>query len=134
MRRILLALPLLLVALLLTACPPIAGGIADFIENSDGATLTYVHQGLAFDPGPELARGVIIRAEGDELALLSVPGGATCTLTNDRLDCRLGQVTEATTVGLTGLGVVANATWRRVGDSSVYMVFAQPSVEPQGGQ
>lgn len=141
------ALPFLAVLVLLVgACAPVAGGAAGLIENNDGAALTYVladqpgGPGLAYDPGPALARGVIIRAEGDDLQLLSVPEGATCTVTTSTLDCRLGDLDVGATsfVGLTGGGVVANATWRRAGGSTVYLTFAQlpePEIELQeGGQ
>lgn len=116
---------LALVVLALASCAPIAQVIADGIERNDGASLTYVEwPGLAFDPGPSPARGVIVRAEGDDLALLFVPDGATCTVTATQLDCRLGTVTEVTTVGVSGRGVVANATWRRVGPT-VFLTFAR---------
>lgn len=130
MRRLTSLLLALAVAGMLAACAPVAEGLADLVERNDGAALTYVltgqadGPGLAFDPGPELARGVIVRAEGDDLQLLSVPEGATCTVTTTTLDCRLGDVTTTTTVGLTGGGVVANATWRRAGSSTVYLTFA----------
>lgn len=121
---------LLLVVLALASCAPVAQMIAEGIERNDGATLTYVlvsepgGPGLAFDPGPEPARGVIVRAEGDTLALLSVPAGATCTVTAAQLDCRLGTVTETTLIGVTGTNVAANATWRRTG-ANVYLTFAK---------
>lgn len=130
MRR---ALPFLAVLVLLVgACAPIAGGAAGLIEKNDGAALTYVlatqegGPGLAYDPGPMLARGVIIRAEGDDLQLLSVPEGATCTVTTTTLDCRTPIVDEVIIIGLTGQGVVANATWRRAGSGTVYLTFAEP--------
>lgn len=121
---------LLLVVLALASCAPVAQLIADGIERNDGATLTYVLRdqpggpGLAFDPGPEPARGVIVRAEGDTIALLSVPDGATCTVTTTQLDCRLGTVTETVAIGVTGTNVAANATWRRSG-APVYLTFAR---------
>lgn len=111
-------------ALLATACAPVAGELARAIDNRDGATLTFVHQGLAFDPGPAPALGVIVRAEGDQLQLLAVPDGATCTVTTTQFDCRLGTVTTTTTIGLTGRAVVANATWRRNGATTVHITFA----------
>lgn len=141
MRRLLA--PLILAAVvLLASCAPVAGGIADLVERNDGAALTYVLSsapggpGLAFDPGEALARGVIVRAEGDELQLLSVPEGAVCTVETDKLDCRLGDVTDTTLIGVTGGNVVANATWRRVGASTVFLTFAQlpePILETQRG-
>lgn len=131
MRRWLLLAPLLL---LLSACAPVAGVIGGLVERNDGAALTYVLRGqeggpgLAFDPGPAQARGVIIRAEGDDLALLSVPKGATCTVVTTKLDCRLGTVAEPVIVGLSGGGVVASATWRR-NTATVYHLIARP---PEG--
>ena len=140
MRR---ALPFLAVlVLLLGACAPVAEGLADLVERNDGAALTYVlasepgGPGLAFEPGPELARGVIVRAEGESLTLLAIPEQAECTVTTTTLDCRLGDVEATTTIGLTGLGVVANATWRRAGSSTVYLTFArlpEPEIELQEG-
>lgn len=114
------------VCLTFPACAPIAGEVARAVDNSDGATLTYAHQGLAFDPGLTPAVGVIVRAEGGNLQLLEVPDSATCTVTTTRLDCRLGTVTATTTVGLSGRAIVANATWRRAGSSAVYLTFARP--------
>lgn len=121
----------LIAAVVLGACAPVANLLVDLTERSDGATLTYVLRdapggpGLAFDPDGRTARRVIVRAEGDELALLAVPDGATCTVTTTSLDCRLGDVTEVTVVNLTGLGVVANATYRRAGSSTVYLTTAR---------
>lgn len=114
----------------LVGCAPVAQVVADQLERSDGATLTYVladqpgGPGLAFDPDGRTATGVIMRAEADELTLLGVPDGATCEVTTTTLDCRLGTVTTTTLVGVTGTNVVANATWRRPAASTVYLTFA----------
>lgn len=124
------ALALAVLTLALGACAPVAQLIADGIDNSDGATLAYVltdmpgGPGLTFKPGPAPARGVIVRIEGDTLAILSVPPGATCTLEAARADCRLGNVTDPVFIGATGQNVAANATWRRVG-AKVYITFAR---------
>src|SRR5690606_19346371 len=111
--------------------------IADGIDNSDGASLTYVladmpnGPGLEFDPGLEMARGVIVRADGENLALLTVPEGVTCTVVTDQIDCRLGDVEERVVIGLTGADVTANATWRRTGNSQVSLTFAKLPIRPQ---
>lgn len=121
MRRI--ALIGLLVTFL-ASCAPLAQVVADKLERSDGATLEYVTRGVEFNPDGRAALGVIIRAEGDELQLISVPQGE-CVMTATTADCRLGEVTDVVKVGLTGKNVVANATWRREGASTVYLTFAQ---------
>lgn len=111
-------------ALLLASCAPAAQAIADAVDTSDGAVLSYVEHGVSFDPGATMARGVIIRAEGDNLAITAVPDGATCTLVTDKADCRLFDVSEPVTIGMTGKNVVSNATWRRSGSSTVFLTFA----------
>lgn len=117
----------------LSSCAPVAQAVADAIENSDGATLTYAldtdPRGVVFNPDGRLARGVIVRLEGDTLQILHVPEGATCRLevtnTAAKGDCRLGDLTEASFIGVTGSNVAANATWRRGGSSTVYLTFAR---------
>lgn len=109
----------------LSACAPVAEVIADTIERSDGATLAYGPQSLVFDPGDSTALGVIVRADGVDLSLLSVPDGAECEVTSTTLDCRLGDVESVTTIGLTGGGVIANATWRRAHSNAVFLTHAE---------
>lgn len=115
----------------LTACTPVAVTLSKLVEHNDGARLTYVladqpeGPGLAFHPGDSLARGVIIRADGENLELLSFPENATCTIAATELDCRLGDVSDLTFIGLTGDGVIAFASWRREGSSTVYRVFGE---------
>lgn len=117
---------LILVALLLlSSCAPVASVGRDVVERTDGATLAYVDQGLAFDAGETTAFGVILVARGEQLVLLASPEGATCSVEADVLDCRLGDVTGVATVNLTGLSVVASATYRRDGANAVYQVFAR---------
>lgn len=115
---------LLAVVLLVTAaCAPVAQTIVDAIDNSDGATLTYVTQGIEFDPAGSLARGVVFRAEGDTLTLLGAPNHVTCSITGARLECFLGNVSEPMTINMTGTNIVANVTYRRVGSSKIYLTF-----------
>lgn len=133
-RRFLLPLLAVLAAVpLLTACPPIAQAVVDVSERNDDASLTYVTQGIAFDPGSSAALGAILIIQGTNLSLLSVPEGAECNLAEDEIDCRLGTVQNRTTVGLTGQGVIANVTWRRAGSATVYLLFARTAVEGGGG-
>ena len=127
---------ILLVALAaLAACAPVAQVVADTIERSDGATLAYVFEGepggpgIAFDPGSATALGVIVRGEADEFTLLSIPDGATCEVTTTLFDCRLGDVTDTTLIGVTGTNVTANATWRRAGGTTVYLTTLYQSFE-----
>jgi len=121
-------------AVTLTGCSVLIPAVVPAIERNDDAALTYVldrqPRGLEFDPGSAPALGVIVRAEGDDLQLLTAPDGATCTVAADRLDCRLGDVTEPAFIGLSGRSVVANATWRRAGSNAVYLVFATLPEEP----
>ena len=115
----------LAVVLLLTSCAPAAAYLRDLTERVDGATLSYLQDGLGFDPGPKEAVGVIIVAIGEDLVLVEAPEGASCTLDVDLLDCRLGDVSERVAILLSGVDVVANATYRRDGSSQVYQVFAR---------
>lgn len=116
---------ILVVLLFLASCAPVATVGRDLVERTDGATLTYVEQGLAFNSGEATAFGVILVARGEQLVLLAAPEGASCSIDADVLDCRLGDVTGVTTVNLTGLSVVASATYRRDGANAVYQVFAR---------
>lgn len=116
---------------LLTACTPLAVTLTKLVEHNDGARLTYVlpdqpmGPGLSFYPGTSMARGAIVRADGSDLELLSFPENAECTVTVTTLDCRLGDVTEEVFIGLVGDNVIANVTWRRSGDATVYRLFGE---------
>lgn len=96
----------------------------DLIENSDGATLTYVTAGLEFDPGPTAALGVIVRVDGENLGVTELPEGVTCEVEDQQLECRLGDVANPVRLGVTGGDVIANAAWRRAGANTVYVTFA----------
>lgn len=118
-------------AILMTGCLPVAQLARDILDTTDGAVLSYVQRstdtlpGLAYDPGDQVALGVIIVARGTDLQLLAVPEGATCTATAQLIDCRLGDVQGLTLVPLTGRQVVASATWRRHGSPTVLQTFAR---------
>lgn len=112
-------------ALLLTSCAPAAAYFRDLIERADGATLTYLEDGLGFDSGPAVAVSVIVVAVGNELVLVEAPEGATCSLDADMLTCLLGDVEGRTAILLTGGDVLANATYRRGDAPQVYQVFAR---------
>jgi hypothetical protein len=126
-----LALALALLALLATACVPVANLGRDLIDTGDGATLVYIERGLRFDPDAtgdaRTALGVVLVATGEALTLLSAPDGATCTVqsADTILDCRLGDVTEPVTVHLTGRGVLASVTYRRADSTMPRIVFAR---------
>lgn len=117
--------------ILLSGCLPVANLARDLLDTTDGATLSYVQRstdtlpGLAYDPGDQVALGVIIVARGTDLQLLAVPEGAACTATPALIDCRLNEVASLTLVPLTGRQVVASATWRRHGSSTVLQTFAR---------
>jgi hypothetical protein len=121
----------LLAALLLSACAPVAQYARDLLDTTDGATLSYVQRstdtlpGLRYDPGDTVALAVVLVARGTDLALLDAPEGVTCTATPSVIDCRLGDVSEPLQVSLTGLQVVASATWRRTGSTQVLQTFAR---------
>ena len=118
-------------ALLLTACAPVASWARDLVDTTDGATLAYVQRstsslpGLKYDPGEQVALAVIIVARGSDLQLLAVPEGAVCEASPQLIDCRLGDVTTATLVPLTGRQVIASATGRRPGSPTVLQTFAR---------
>jgi hypothetical protein len=116
---------ILAVALALIGCTPAANVARDLIERADGASVTMLTDGVGFDSGASLALGVILIAVGDDLALVAAPEGASCTLVNDLLDCRLGDVAGRTVVLLTGTDVLASATFRREGASQVYQAFGR---------
>lgn len=124
MRKILIALTL---AFTLSACLPVAEWGRDLLDTSDGATLIYVTQGLQFHPGESVALSTQLVATGESLMLLATPEGATCEVLAEatRIDCDLGDVMEAVTVNLSGFGVLANASYRRVGAPVPRLVFAQ---------
>lgn len=114
----------LAVALLLSSCAPAAAYFRDLAERADGATLSYLTDGLGFDSGPTAALGVIVIAIGDNLVLVEAPEGSQCAVEADLLDCRLGDVEGRVAILLTGEDVVASATYRRDGPK-VYQVFAR---------
>lgn len=128
-RKILIAC--LLTVGLLTACTPVAQLITQVVEKPDGASLTYVldsePHGVLFDPGPAVARGVIIALDGVTLTLTEVPEGVTCTVEAATADCRAGDVApgESVFIGVSGSGVNGLAAFRRVGVGGVFSVFAR---------
>lgn len=115
------------IALLLTACVPAANVASTLLERADGATLTYLTDGIGFDAGDEAAKGVILIVVFDTLASYEAPEGASCTLEADAglLDCRLGDVADRTVLMLSATNVNASATFRREGANAVYQVFAR---------
>jgi len=116
---------------LLTSCQPVAQLITQVVEKPDGASLTYVldtePHGVVFEPGASLARGVNIALDGNTLTLTSIPEGVTCTVEAATADCRAGDVApgESVFIGVSGSGVNGLATFRRVGGSQVFSVFAR---------
>lgn len=119
-------LPLALV-LLLASCAPVARIIADTLEHSDGATLTYVSGGVTFDPDGRVARTVVISLDGYDLDILAIPQGrcdqAESTETV-KFDCFLGSVTQPIFINYSGKSVLAFGSWRRPGSSELFRVFA----------
>jgi len=129
-RPLLLALAIAAV-LALSACAPVAQLARDLADTSDGARLSYMLRtetnppGLLFDAGPAPALGVILIARGTELEVLGIPEGVACNATRELVDCRLGDVQERAYVYMTGLGVIASATYRREGETRVYQAIAR---------
>jgi len=95
---------------------------AGAIVNGD-ATLTWGSGSLTFTPD-QPSRGVIVTLDALALTLTEIPGGVDCTVTATSADCRLGDVKEPVTIGLTGTSVLAFATYRLSGPT-VYRVFAE---------
>jgi len=120
MKRLLLALTL---AVGLSACVPVANVARDILERADGASVAYLVDGVGFDSGEQAARGVILLIVGDELVLVEQPTSGECTLDVDVIDCRLGDVEGRVTVSVTGMDILASATFRRPGASTVYQAF-----------
>lgn len=123
---------LLLAALALSSCAPVATLARDVLDTSDGATLSYLARtetnppGLLFAAGPAgPALGVILIARGTELEVLGIPDGVTCNATPELVDCRLGDVPETAYVYMTGRGVIASVTYRRAEETRVYQTFAR---------
>lgn len=128
-------------AVLLGACAPFAQFARDLLDTStseapeDRATLTYVLRtddqlpGLLFDPGDVTtvgpALGVILIVTGRELTLLRAPLTGSCEATATVIDCRLGDTTELQLVNLTGLGVLASATYRRPESNRILTTYAR---------
>jgi hypothetical protein len=118
-------------ALLVSACVPLANFARDVVDTSDGATLTYLARtpdhppGLTFTAGDEPALGAILIARGEQLEVLATPAGVTCTAEPTLVDCRLGDVETSTYVYMTGLDVVASVTYRRADATTVYQAFAR---------
>ncbi len=127
-----LARTLLAAAILATAgCAPIAHFARDLLDTSDGATLSFRQRtpehpsGVLFDPAGRPALGTIVVATGRDLTLVAFPDGASCSATDTVIDCRLGDVDEPTAISLTGRNVIASATYRRDGSTTVLQVFAR---------
>ena len=118
-------LALIALALLMTACVPVANRAADLLERADGASVLYLTDGVGFDSGASPALGIILIVIGDDLVLTAAPEGAACTLVEDVIDCRLGDVDGRVAVLLTGQDVVASATFRRAGGTGVYQAFGR---------
>jgi hypothetical protein len=117
----------LLLVLLLGGCMPIANLARDAIEGTDaGARLTYLTDGIGFDSGDSAALGVILIVLGDDLLLVRAPEGASCEVSVDVMDCRLGNVTGRTAVMLTASERVwASASYRRYVGGGIYQVFGR---------
>lgn len=113
----------LVLAVLLVGCTPVAEVVADAIERGDGATLSYVTGGLVFDPATEVARGVTVVAEGENLRLTEELKG--CVVAQEVLKCNLGIVSEPVTIHVTGSGVLASATYRRLTANTLYFIFGR---------
>lgn len=117
--------------LALAACAPVASFGRDLLDSGDGATLAF-HQatevdppGVTFNPDGRPALGVIVVATGTQLVLHTHPPNAVCTSTPELIDCRLGDLTEPATIGMTGRGVLASATYRRPESNNVRQTFAR---------
>ena len=112
------------IALLATACTPAANIARGLVERADGASLTYLTDGLGFDSGASAAKSVILIVAFDELTSFTAPEGATCEVEELILDCRLGDVEGRAVLLLSAKNVNASATFRREAGNSVYQVFA----------
>lgn len=118
-------LALIALTLLLTACAPVADRAADLLDRADGAQVLILSDGVGFDSGATPALGTILIVIGDDLALQAAPEGATCSLVEDVIDCRLGDVSGRVAVLLTGKDVLASATFRRAGGTGVYQAITR---------
>jgi len=125
-----LRLAFALVALLaISSCAPVATVVADAAEKPDGASLTFLTDGVGFDPGDSLAVGTQVFIIGDTLTLVEQPAQGLCEYedgeTTDYLDCRLGDVSERIVILVEGTNRFANASFRRAGDPEIFYTRAQ---------
>lgn len=125
-----LRLAVILAALLaLASCAPVATTVADAVEKPDGASLTWLTDGVGFDPGAEVALGAQVYVIGDTLTLVEQPAQGLCEYedgeTTDYLDCRLGDVSERIVILVEGTNRFANASFRRPGDPEIFYTRAQ---------
>lgn len=117
MRRLGLILALALVA----GCAPLADSLVPVLERDKAASLTVADSVWTFDPGDRVARGAILLAEGPEVRY---QGDACHYVQADLvLRCDLGDVSEAVSVTIEGVRIIATVTYRRTGSNQVYAVF-----------
>ena len=120
----LLAVVVLVVAL--TSCAPWATRTVN-AATGDQAALTFITTGpatgLQFDPGGQVALGVIVDVQAD--ALTAYPADV-CEPSPYGVDCALGDVDSAYLLAISGTRVSASATYRRTGASRIYQEFATP--------
>lgn len=113
----------------LASCAPFAQFTRDLLDTTDGASLTYQFRtseqlpGVHFHPGDTTAMGVVLVITGGDLLVLHVPEGVSCEATETVIDCHLGDVSTPVAINLTGLNVLASATYRRAGANAVLQTF-----------
>lgn len=117
MKRLLLAI----LVLSLAGCAPFANQIIDTIERDGASSLTVAEDVWTFSPGETPALGVILIAEGFDLALTENEWCYFVETTVVR--CDLGTVAEAVSITLGGVDIIAAANYRRTGSNTVYTVF-----------
>lgn len=115
-----------LLAVVLAGCAPLARFSTNTLNSQlgDTATLSFVTSttphGLEFDPGSSPALGVIVNAQGDQIA--DYPD--VCQTSTYGITCKLGDVSAPYFVSMTGKHVTATATYRRSGSNRVYQELA----------
>lgn len=121
MKKLHLAFAALAIAAVV-ACAPVANVARTIVEDADGASISYLVDGIGFNPGEQIAVGVEMVVTGDTLTVVD----ERCNEVSDtRVDCSLGDVVEPTAVIMSGTDVLAIATFRRAGANAIYRVVGQ---------
>lgn len=103
----------------------VAAEASDAVLGDPNASLAGIEEGLVFNPGEEPARAVAVFVIGDDLTNEDERCERLPHEASHAVDCRLGDVTEATTITVWPTGdssAYADATYTRDGSSVPYRI------------